>query len=74
MKAARLREMTIEELKAKELELRKELLHLRIQKSTGDIQNPNRISQVKRDIARILTIITEKQKGILEKKGVPGNS
>ncbi len=63
MKASRFREMTVEELKAKEQELRKELLHLRIQKATGDIQNPNRISQVKRDIARILTIITEKQKG-----------
>lgn len=74
MKATKLREMTIEELKAKELELRKELLHLRIQKSTGDIQNPNRISQVKRDIARILTIITEKQKGIFERKGVHRDS
>ncbi len=63
MKASKLREMTVEELKAKEKELRKELLHLRIQKATGDIQNPNRISQLKRDIARILTIITEKQKG-----------
>lgn len=63
MKASRFREMTVEELKAKEQELRKELLHLRVQKATGDIQNPNRISQVKRDIARILTIITEKQKG-----------
>jgi large subunit ribosomal protein L29 len=63
VKASRFREMTVEELKAKEQELRKELLHLRVQKATGDIQNPNRISQVKRDIARILTIITEKQKG-----------
>lgn len=63
MKASRLREMTVEELRAKEQELRKELLHLKIQKATGDLQNPHRISQVKRDIARILTIITEKQKG-----------
>lgn len=62
MKASKLRELTIEELRAKEKELRQELLHLRIQKATGDIQNPRRISQVKRDIARILTIITEKSK------------
>lgn len=63
MKASKLREMTVEELRQKENELRKELLHLRIQKSTGDIQNPNRLRQVKRDIARVLTIITEKQSG-----------
>jgi large subunit ribosomal protein L29 len=62
VKASKLRELTIEELRAKEKELRQELLHLRIQKATGDIQNPRRISQVKRDIARILTIITEKSK------------
>ncbi len=63
MKASKLRELTIEELRRKEAELRKELLHLRIQKATGDIQNPKRISQIKRDIARILTIITEKERG-----------
>jgi large subunit ribosomal protein L29 len=62
VKASKLRELTIEELRAKEKELRQELLHLRIQKATGDIQNPRRISQVKRDIARILSIITEKSK------------
>jgi large subunit ribosomal protein L29 len=54
--------MTIEELKEKEKELRKELFNLRFQKATGEIQNPNRIKQVKRDIARVLTIITEKQR------------
>lgn len=64
MKASKLRELTIEELRQKEAELRKELLHLRIQKATGDIQNPNRIKEVKRDIARILTVITEKQRSI----------
>lgn len=64
MKASKLRELTVEELRQKEVELRKELLHLRIQKATGDMQNPNRIKEVKRDIAGILTIITEKQKGL----------
>ncbi len=62
MKPSELREMTIEELKEKEKELRKELFNLRFQKATGEIQNPNRIKQVKRDIARILTIITEKER------------
>jgi len=62
LKPSELREMTIEELKEKEKELRKELFNLRFQKATGEIQNPNRIKQVKRDIARILTIITEKER------------
>jgi len=62
LKPSELRDMTIEELKEKEKELRKELFNLRFQKATGEIQNPNRIKQVKRDIARVLTIITEKQR------------
>lgn len=61
MKPAELREMTVEELKQKEQELRKELFNLRFQKVTGEIQNPNRIKEVKKDIARILTIIKQKQ-------------
>ncbi len=62
MKASELREMTVDELLQREKELRKELFNLRFQKATGEIQNPNRIKQVKREIARILTIITEKQR------------
>ncbi len=62
MKASSLREMTLEELKAREMELRKELLHLRIRKATGDIHNPHIISKIRKDIARILTVITEKEK------------
>ncbi len=54
--------MTLEELKAREMELRKELLHLRIRKTTGDIHNPHMISKIRKDIARILTVITEKEK------------
>jgi large subunit ribosomal protein L29 len=64
VKASEIRAMSIEELDQKEKELRKELFNLRFQKATGEIQNPMRIRQVKRDIARILTIKTE----ILKKK------
>lgn len=59
MKASELRALSIEELDQKEKDLRKELFNLRFQKATGEIQNPMRIRQVKRDIARILTIKTE---------------
>ncbi len=61
MKPSELRDMTVEELRQKEQDLRKELFNLRFQKVTGEIQNPNRIKEVKRDIARVLTIIRQKQ-------------
>ncbi len=64
MRPSELREMTVEELKAKEKELRKELFNLRFQKATGEIQNPMRIKAVRKDIARILTIITEKERQV----------
>ncbi|VAX31237.1 LSU ribosomal protein L29p (L35e) [hydrothermal vent metagenome] len=62
MKPSDMRNMTADELLQKEKELRKELFNLRFQQATGEIQNPKRISAVRKDIARILTIITEKEK------------
>jgi len=59
-KAFELRDMTIEELRQEEAALRKELFNLRFQKVTGDLQNPKRIRQVRKDIARVLTVINEK--------------
>ncbi|MEK6528187.1 MAG: 50S ribosomal protein L29 [Nitrospirota bacterium] len=57
-----LRALTPEELKQEELNMRKELFNLRFQKTTGEIENPKRIMLVKRELARVLTIITEKLK------------
>ena len=62
MKAAELRDTTIDELRKKEQDLRKELFNLRFQKATGEIENPMRIRAIKKDIAKILTVITEKNK------------
>ncbi|MFH1704090.1 MAG: 50S ribosomal protein L29 [Nitrospirota bacterium] len=62
MKPSEFREMTVEELTSKEHELRRELFNLRFQKATGEIENPMRIKAVKKGIARILTIKTEKLK------------
>ncbi|MEC4675816.1 MAG: 50S ribosomal protein L29 [Nitrospirota bacterium] len=62
MKAAELKEKTVDELLKKEQELRKELFNLRFQQATGEIENPMRIRAVRKDIARILTVITIKQK------------
>ncbi len=62
MKPSELRALAVDELLKKESDLRKELFNLRFQQATGEIENPMRISAVRKDIARVLTIITEKSK------------
>jgi large subunit ribosomal protein L29 len=59
MKPSELRALTMDELKKKEQDLRKELFNLRFQQATGEIENPLRMHAVKKDIARVLTIMTE---------------
>jgi len=64
MKAKEIREMTDEELKTKEVDLRKELFMLKIQNSSRQIENPMRIRHLRRDISRIKTILKEKDKRV----------
>jgi len=64
MKIRELRELTADELKQKELELRDQLFKLRFQKSLGQLDNPAKIRNIRRDIARIKTLLKE-----FEKKG-----
>ncbi|MFH1045916.1 MAG: 50S ribosomal protein L29 [Candidatus Omnitrophota bacterium] len=59
MKAKEVRELPKEELEQKILTLKEELFHLRYQSKTGRLEKPSRIRAVKRDIARINTIIRE---------------
>ena len=61
MKATEIRNMTTEELEAKVAELKKDLFFLRMQHATNQLDNPVKIATVKKDIARIKTIIREKQ-------------
>jgi len=61
MKATELREMNLDELDLKNQELNKELFNLRFQMHTGHLENTARLSQVKKDIARIKTIMVEKK-------------
>jgi large subunit ribosomal protein L29 len=63
MKARELREMSIDELRQKERDLKEELFNLRFQRATGQLENLMRMGQVKRDIARVKTISREKTKG-----------
>lgn len=62
MKPSALRELTVDELKQKEQDLRRELFNLRFRVATGEVENPMRIRAVRKDIARVLTVMTQKQK------------
>ncbi len=64
MKASELRQYSVDELRKKERELRKELMDMRFQKSIGRLDNPAKYRQLKRDLARVLTVIREKELGI----------
>ena len=61
MKPSEIRALTVEELKQKETDLRKELFNLRFQISKGELQSNSRVRAVRKDIAKVLTIITEKE-------------
>ena len=64
MKATEIRAMTSEELEKKLKELKNELFNLRFQSATGQLENNGRLRAVKRDIARIYTVLRERELGI----------
>ena len=61
MKAKEIRELSADELTTKLGELKKDLFNLRLQHATNQLENVNRISEVKRDIARVNTVLRELQ-------------
>jgi len=61
MTANELREQTADELRGKERELAEQLFALRLNKETGQLQKPSKVREVKRDLARVLTVLREKQ-------------
>ena len=61
MKASEVRKMSAKELDSKLMELKKDLFQLRLQHATNQLDNPVRIAQVKRDIARVKTIIRQQE-------------
>ena len=60
MKAIEIRKMSAEELEAKLKELKSELFNLRFQHAINQLDNPHKIADVKKDIARVMTILHEK--------------
>ena len=61
MKANEIRSMSVADLEAKLAELKKDLFMLRMQHATNHLDNPVKISAVRRDIARVKTVIREKE-------------
>jgi large subunit ribosomal protein L29 len=60
MKIKELREMSVQELGARKLELRQEMLNLRVQQQIGQLENPSRIRTLRREVARIETLISQR--------------
>jgi len=61
MKASKFNDMTTQELIEREKELKTELFNLRFQQATSELTNPMRIKECKRDIARVLTNLRERE-------------
>lgn len=63
MEPKELRELSVSELKDKHKQYKEELFNLRFQNAIGQLSNSGRIKEVKKTIARVLTVITEKEMG-----------
>ncbi len=61
MKANELKKMTVEELDKELAKLKDELFRLRFQHAINQLDNPNKIPETKRDIARVMTVLHEKK-------------
>lgn len=61
MNASKLREMSVEDLESEGQELSEQMFRLRFQKATGQLENRTKIRQIRRDLARVKTILTERR-------------
>ncbi len=61
MKASEIRSMSVDQLDKKLVELKRDLFMLRMQLATNHLDNPTKITAVRRDIARVKTVIREKE-------------
>jgi large subunit ribosomal protein L29 len=64
MKAKEVRDMTADELQLKLSSLKEELFNLRFQLATGQLDNPMRVRDVRKSIARVMTIMRERELGL----------
>lgn len=61
MQASELRDMSVEELRQKLSDLKEELFNLKFQHATGQLENPMRLGVVKKDIARVHTVLRQQE-------------
>jgi len=71
MKMSDIRDKTVDELKASQGDLKREMFNLRFQVVTGEIQNPRRIRQARRELARLKTVVSEKARQEAKGSGTP---
>ena len=62
MKVGEIRELSVDDLRTREKELDDQLFRLRIQKSMGQLEAPARVREIRRDLARVKTILKEKSR------------
>ena len=62
MKPEKLRESGSEELENRESDLRQQIFHFRIQKATGQLDKPGKLREARKDLARVLTILSERRR------------
>ncbi len=60
MQAKELRDLTLDDLARKRVELREEISHLKLKRGTGRLENPMKLRQTKRELARVETVLNEK--------------
>lgn len=61
MKAAEIKDLEVEELERRVAETRRELFNLRFQHATGQLENTGQLKEVRKNIARLLTVLNQKQ-------------
>ena len=61
MKVKEIRELTTEQLEAKIVEAKDEIFNLRIKQATGNLEKPSRIHELRKDVARMKTILAERK-------------
>ena len=62
MKVQEVRELSVDDLRLQEKDLRDQIFRMRIQKAMGQTDTPTKIRDLRRDLARVLTVLREKQK------------
>ncbi|MDQ3910611.1 MAG: 50S ribosomal protein L29 [Actinomycetota bacterium] len=62
MKVAEVRELDVEEIQQRIAQVRRELFNLRFQHATGQLENTGQLKEVRKNIARLLTVLNQKQR------------